>query len=65
MKCTGKETQSDRLKFKNMRFDHVRSFSYLGTIVNQNNALEDEIRERIDKGNKALYATKTFLLKAN
>jgi hypothetical protein len=59
MKCTGKEIQLDRLKVENTQIDQVRSFSYLGAIVNGNNTLEDEIRERIAKGNKAFYANKT------
>jgi len=41
-----------------------RSFSYLATIVNGNNILEEEIRARIAKGNKAFYANKA-LLKSN
>jgi len=36
----------------------VKSFNYLGTIVNGNNTLVEEIRERIAKGNKAFYANK-------
>jgi hypothetical protein len=59
MKCTGKEIQLDRLKVENMQIDQVRSFSYLGAIVNGNNILEDEIRERIAKGNKTFYANTT------
>jgi hypothetical protein len=64
MKCTRKETQLDRLNLENMQIDQVRSFRYLGTFVNGNNTLEEEIRERIAKGNKAFYANKT-LLKVN
>jgi hypothetical protein len=37
----------------------MRRFTYLGTPVDGNNKLEDEIRERIMKGNKALYANRT------
>jgi hypothetical protein len=44
-----------------MQIDQVRSFSYLGTTVNGNHTLEDEITERIAKGNKAFYANKTLL----
>jgi len=40
--------------------DQVRSFSYFGTIVNGNNTLEDEIRERIVKGNKAFFANRAL-----
>ena len=64
MRCTRKETQLDGLKVENMQNDQVSSFIYLGTIVNGNNTLEEEIRERIAKGNKAFYANKT-LFKSN
>jgi hypothetical protein len=43
-----------------MQIDQVRLFSYLGAIVNGNNTMEEEIRERIVKGNKAFYANKTL-----
>jgi len=58
MKCTRKETQLDKLKFENMQVDQVRSFSYLGEIVNGNNTLEEEIRERTVEENKAFYTNK-------
>jgi hypothetical protein len=41
-----------------MQTDKFRSFSYLGTTVNENNMLEEGVRERIAKGNKAFYANK-------
>ena len=47
-----------------MYIDLVRSFSYLGTVVKGNDTLEEEIRERIDKANKAFHANKT-LFKSN
>jgi len=37
MKCTRKETQLNKLIVVNKHIDQVRSFSYLGTIVNGNN----------------------------
>jgi len=58
MKSSRKETQLDRLKVENMQIDQVRSFSYLATIVNGNNKLEEQIRERIAKGNKAFTQIK-------
>jgi hypothetical protein len=64
MKCTRKEIQLDRLKVENMQINQVRSFSYIDAVVNGNNTLEEEIRERISKGNKAFYANKT-LFKSN
>jgi len=43
-----------------MQIDQVRSFSYLGESVNENNTLEEEIREGNVKGNKAFHANKTL-----
>jgi hypothetical protein len=45
---------------RNIQIDQVRSFSYLGTIVNGNNTLEEEIRERLVKGNKVFYANRAL-----
>jgi len=64
MKHTRKETQLDRLTVGNIQLNQVRSFTYLGTIVNVNNTLKEKIRERIVKGNKAFYANRT-LFKSN
>jgi hypothetical protein len=51
-----KERHSIRLTTGNIQIDQVKSFRYLGTIVNGKNTLEEEIRERIVEGNKAFYA---------
>jgi hypothetical protein len=60
MKCSRKETRLDRLRVGNIQIDQVRSFSYLGTIVNGNSTLDEEIRGRIVKGNKAFYANRAL-----
>jgi hypothetical protein len=60
MKCTRKETQLDRLTVGNIQVDQVRSFIYVGKIVNGNNTLEEEIRERIVKGNKTFYTNRAL-----
>jgi hypothetical protein len=60
MKCTRKENTLDKLQAGDARIDQVKSFSYLGSTVNGNNTLEEEIRERIAKGNKVLYANKAL-----
>ena len=36
--------------------EQVKSFKYLGSIVNGNKSIEEEIKERISVGNKAFYA---------
>jgi hypothetical protein len=38
----------------------TNSFNYLGTVVSGSNTLEEEIRERIVKGSKALCANRTL-----
>ena len=40
--------------------DQVRLFSYLGTFVDGNNTLEEEIRERFRKGDRALRVNKVL-----
>ena len=60
MKCTRKESQLDKITVGNIQIDQVRSLSYIGTIVNGNNTLEEEIRERIVKGYKAFYANRAL-----
>ena len=35
--------------------EQVKSFKCLGSIVNGNNSIEEEIKERISLGNKAYY----------
>ena len=42
------------------KIDQVKSFSYLGSFVNGNNTLEEEIREWIAKGNRAFYSNKAL-----
>ena len=38
----------------------MTQFKYLGSILNNNNSIEDEIEERIAEGNEAYYANKSF-----
>jgi len=45
MKCTRKVKVLGKLRAGNTQIDQVKSFSYLGSIVNGNNTLEEEIRE--------------------
>ena len=39
-------------------FEKVNSFKYLGTMVNTDNSIEEEIKERIAAGNRAYHAHK-------
>ena len=56
--------QLDKLTTGNIEIDQVKTFRYLGTIVNGNNTLEEEIRGRIVEGNKTFYANRN-LFKSN
>ena len=38
--------------------EQVKSFKYLGSIVNGNNSIEEEIKGRISLGNRAFHANK-------
>jgi len=49
-----------KLRAGDIQIDQVKSFSYLGSTVNGNNALEEEIRERIAKEKRAFYANKAL-----
>jgi len=40
------------------RFEQVNSFKYLGTMVNTDNFIEEEIKERIAAGNRAYHVHK-------
>ena len=54
--CTRKQHRENKLEIDNMSFESVQSLKYLGSIVNQNNTIEEEIKERLIAGNKAYYA---------
>ena len=54
MKGTKRENTLGKLRSGDIQIDQVKSFSYLGSTVNGNNALEEEIRERIAKGKQGI-----------
>ena len=58
MKCTRRQDQLMPLNIENKEFEQVKSFKYLGSIVNTDNTMEEEIKERIALGNRAYFANK-------
>jgi len=40
------------------QFEQVNSFKYLGTMVNTDSSIEEEIAERIAAGNRAVHVHK-------
>jgi hypothetical protein len=43
---------------ENKESEQVKSFKYLGSAVNTDNKIEEEMKERIALGNKAFFANK-------
>ena len=46
----------DGIDITQIHLEQVKSFKYLGSFVNGNNLIEEEIKERISLGNRAYYA---------
>ena len=45
----------DGIDITQTHLEQLKSFKYLGSIVNGNNSIEEEIKGRISLGNKAFY----------
>jgi hypothetical protein len=58
MKCTRRQDQLTPINIKNKELEQVKSFKYLGSIVNTDNTMEGEIKERIALENKGYFANK-------
>jgi hypothetical protein len=56
MMSTRKQQRGNKLETGDMSFESIQSFKYLGSTVNQNNTIEEEIKEKLIAGNKAFYA---------
>ncbi|KAJ9582998.1 hypothetical protein L9F63_022656 [Diploptera punctata] len=55
-KMTNHNTNLTELTINSDCIDQINSFKYLGTILNDNNTVEGEIKTRISQGNKAYFA---------
>jgi hypothetical protein len=61
LKCSKKQNRTDNLNIDNTCLEQVKQFKYLGPIINNDNSIEKEIKERIALGNKAYFANQKFL----
>jgi hypothetical protein len=62
--CTRKTIQPTYIDTEEEQFEQVNSFKYLGTMVNTDNSIEEEIKERIAAGKRAIHVhKKLFTLK--
>jgi hypothetical protein len=56
LRCTRKNYDLEELQVNSMYLEQVQSYKYLGSVVNSDNSIEEEIQHRITLGNKAYYA---------
>jgi hypothetical protein len=61
LRCTKKQHKMDGIDITQTHLEQVKSFKYLGSGVNGNNSIEEEIKGRISLGNKAFYANQDLL----
>ena len=60
LKCTKIDIRIENLKINNSYIDQVQQYKYLGSIINDSNSIEEEVKERIAIGTKAYYANPKF-----
>jgi hypothetical protein len=58
MNCTRRQDQLTNINIENKEFEQVKTFKYLGSIVNTDNTMKEEIKESIALGNKVYFANK-------
>jgi hypothetical protein len=58
MKCTRRQDKLMPIKIENKELEQVKSLKYLVSIINTDNTMEEEIKERIALGNKVYFAKK-------
>jgi len=58
LKCSRRQDQLRPINTENKETEQVKSFKYLGSTVNTDNSIEEEIKKRITLGNKAFFANK-------
>jgi hypothetical protein len=60
--CTRKSNQHNHLIAGDEWLEQVNSFKYLGTMVNTDNSIVEEIKERIAAGNRAYHVHKKLFI---
>lgn len=48
--------QIDNIAIQKYKFERVRSFKYLGSVITEDNVITEEIKERLQAGNKCYWA---------
>ena len=55
-----KDIRIENLKINNSYIEQVQQYKYMGSIINDSNSIEEEVKERIALGTKAYYANQKF-----
>ena len=63
LRCMRKNYDFEELQINSMYLEQVQSYKYLGSTVDSDNSIEEEIQYRMTLGNKAYYANQ-FLFKS-
>jgi len=58
LKCSRRQDQLKLIDIENKEIEQVKSLKYLGSTVNTDDSIEEEIKEIIALGNKAFFANK-------
>jgi hypothetical protein len=60
LKCTKNDSRIEDLNINNLHIEQVQQYKYLGSIINDSNSIEEEIKERIALDIKTYYANQKF-----
>jgi len=55
-----KDIRTENLNINNLHIEQGQQYKYLGSIVNDSNSIEEEVKERIALGIKAYHANQKF-----
>jgi hypothetical protein len=61
MKCSRSTSIETYINIEDTQFEKTKAFKYFGSIVNEDNSIEQEVQERIAAGNHAYVANKIML----
>jgi hypothetical protein len=62
MKCSRNQVKEQIVDLGGTEIGNVQAFKYLGSMINTNNTIEEEIKERISAGNRAYFAHKMLFM---
>ena len=60
LKGAKKDIKIENLNIRSSYIEQVKQYKYLGSIINDTNSIEEDVKERIALGIKAYYANLKF-----